>query len=188
MSPFPEKAHGAFRLFRFLRLDFIHLFIGFCSFFYKVLDIGLVQQNLYIVLALLDKGIIPFGKCFIIPERFPVLAVQFLHLGLFLFLASGEVLYFIDNRFQCKAGTHHLGTSVLLYLGHFLQRYVEFIHAFFGTEQVFRPIPDFVTVHYQQHDAGGHGRLPGKKGGTSAAPWPRKAFHAPSAGYCCEAR
>ena len=163
MSPFPEKTHGAFRLFRFLRLDFIHLFIGFCSFFYKVLDIGLVQQNLYIVLALLDKGIIPFGKCFIIPERFPVLAVQFLHLRLFLFLASDEVLYLIDNRFKFETGTHHLGTAVFLYLGHFLQRDVKLVYAFFGTEQVFRPIPDFITVHYQQHDAGGHGRLPGKK-------------------------
>ena len=50
-----------------------------------------MQQDLYIVLALLDKGIIPFGKCFIIPERFPVLAVQFLYLRLFLFLAAGFV-------------------------------------------------------------------------------------------------
>ena len=76
---------------------------------------------MHIILTLLYDGIIPFGKCFIISERFPVLAVQFLYLRLFLFLAAGEVLYLVDDRFQFEAGTHHLGTAVLLYLGHFLE-------------------------------------------------------------------
>ena len=87
----------AFHFVRILGFGFIHLLIRFCGFVYQTLYIGLMKQYLYIVLALLDKGIIPLGKSFIVPERFPVFAVQFLHLSLFLFLASGEILYFIDN-------------------------------------------------------------------------------------------
>jgi len=92
-----KSAMCTFHFVRILGFGFIHLLIRFCGFVYQTLYIGLMKQYLYIVLALLDKGIIPLGKCFIIPERFPILAVQFLHLSLFLFLAAGEVLYFIDN-------------------------------------------------------------------------------------------
>ena len=68
----------------------------FDSAFFNLLYLSLISikrssRCLYIVLALLDKGIIPFGKCFIIPERFPVLAVQFLYLRLFLFLAAAKM-------------------------------------------------------------------------------------------------
>ena len=160
---------------RILGFDFIHLLIRFCSFVDKVLDIGLMKQDLHVVLALLGKGIVPLGKGFIITETFPVFAVQFLHLRLFLLLAAGEVLYFTDNRFQLKAGTHHLGAAVLLYLGHLFQRNVKFVHAFLGAEQILRPLHDLVTVHHKQHDAGRKCRLPGKKRREYLLPY-RRAF------------
>ena len=74
---------------------------------------------MHIILTFLSDSIVPFRKCLIVAETFPVLAVQFLHLGLFLFLAAGEILYFVDDRFELETGTHHLGAAVLFYLGHF---------------------------------------------------------------------
>ena len=170
-----EESHSTFSLFRFLGLDLVYFFVSFGRLADQILDVGLMKQDLHVVLALLGKGIVPLGKGFIITETFPVFAVQFLHLRLFLLLAAGEVLYFTDNRFQLKAGTHHLGAAVLLDLGHFLQRDIEFVHAFLGAEQILRPLHDLVTVHHKQHDAGRKCRLPGKKRREYLLPY-RRAF------------
>ena len=170
-----EESHSTFSLFRFLGLDHVYFFVSFGRLADQILDVGLMKQDLHVVLALLGKGIVPLGKGFIITETFPVFAVQFLHLRLFLLLAAGEVLYFTDNRFQLKAGTHHLGAAVLLYLGHLFQRNVKFVHAFLGAEQILRPLHDLVTVHHKQHDAGRKCRLPGKKRREYLLPY-RRAF------------
>ena len=121
LPPFPEESHSTFGLFRFLGLDLVYFFVSFGRLVDKILNVGLVKQYLHVVLALLDKGIVPLGKGPVVTETFPIFAVQFLHLRLFLFPAAGKVLYFIDDRFQFETGTHHLGAAVFFYLSHFLE-------------------------------------------------------------------